>query len=39
VNERIDYGPQLDPLKRWLPDAGDHRKVLWENPSRLFGFK
>jgi predicted TIM-barrel fold metal-dependent hydrolase len=39
VNERIDYGPQLDPLKRWLPDAGDRRKVLWENPSRFFGFK
>jgi predicted TIM-barrel fold metal-dependent hydrolase len=39
VNERIDYGPQLDPLTRWLPDPKDRRKVLWDNPARIFGLK
>ena len=39
VNERVDYGPGLACLSRWLPDPGDRRKVLWENPARLFGFQ
>lgn len=39
VNERVDYGPQLLPLSRWIPDEKDRRKVLWDNPARLFGFK
>jgi hypothetical protein len=38
VDERIDYGPPLTCLQRWLPDAADRRRVLWETPSRLFGF-
>jgi predicted TIM-barrel fold metal-dependent hydrolase len=38
VNERIDYGPELACLHRWLPDEADRRKVLWETPARLFGF-
>jgi len=38
VNERIDYGPELACLQRWLPDEADRRKVLWETPARLFGF-
>ena len=39
VEQRIDYGPQLSCLPRWLPDPKDRNKVLWENPARLFGFK
>jgi len=36
---RIDYGPELAGLSRWFSDPKDRRKVLWENPSRIFGFK
>ena len=39
VEQRIDYGPQLFCLPRWLPDPKDRTKVLWENPARLFGVK
>ncbi len=39
VNERVDYGPGLACLARWLPDPGDRDKVLWKNPARLFGFQ
>jgi predicted TIM-barrel fold metal-dependent hydrolase len=35
---RMDYGPVLACLARWLPDEGDRRQVLWETPARLFGF-
>jgi len=35
---RMDYGPVLANLERWLPDARDRRQVLWETPARLFGF-
>jgi predicted TIM-barrel fold metal-dependent hydrolase len=35
---RVDYGPMLACAKRWLPDANHYRKVLCENPARLFGF-
>jgi predicted TIM-barrel fold metal-dependent hydrolase len=38
VEERIDYGPQLACVARWLPDPQDQRKLLWDNPARLFGF-
>jgi predicted TIM-barrel fold metal-dependent hydrolase len=38
VDERIDYGPGYACLARWLPDASQRRRVLWENPKRLFGF-
>ena len=36
--ERVDYGPPLACLQRWLPDQADQQKVLWEAPSRIFGF-
>jgi len=36
--ERIDYGTLLKLTERFLPDAADRRKVLFENPRRLFGF-
>lgn len=37
--ERVDYGPPLSCLERWLPDAADRTTILWETPSRLFGFR
>jgi predicted TIM-barrel fold metal-dependent hydrolase len=36
--ERLDYGPLLKLVETVLPDALDRRKVLWDTPSRLFGF-
>ncbi len=39
MDERMDYGPPFTCLPRWLPDEGDRRKVLWDTPARLFGFK
>jgi predicted TIM-barrel fold metal-dependent hydrolase len=36
---RVDYGPQLAALKRWVPDPADRERVLWTNPARVFGFK
>jgi len=38
LDARVDYGPTLACLMRWLPNAADRRKVLWETPARLFGF-
>jgi len=38
VDTRIDYGPQLACVARWLPAPADRRKLLWETPARLFGF-
>ena len=39
MDERMDYGPPATCLPRWLPDAKDQQKVLWDTPARLFGFK
>ena len=39
LDARVDYGPTLNCLGRWLPDAKDRNKVLRGNPARLFGFK
>lgn len=36
--ERLDYGPLLQLIERWLPDANDRRRLLWDTPRRLFGF-
>jgi predicted TIM-barrel fold metal-dependent hydrolase len=35
---RMDYGPVLANLERWIPDERDRRQVLWDTPARLFGF-
>ena len=35
---RVDYGPQLAALTRWIPDAANRERVLWTNPARIFGF-
>ena len=39
MDERMDYGPGFACLPRWLPDPKDRQQVLWDTPSRLFGFK
>jgi predicted TIM-barrel fold metal-dependent hydrolase len=39
TEERIDYGPLLACLPRWLPDEADRRRLLWNTPARLFGFQ
>ncbi|MGX9937496.1 amidohydrolase family protein [Advenella kashmirensis] len=39
ANTRIDYGPELSRLSHWIPNMADQRKVLWDNPARIFGFK
>ncbi len=39
MDERMDYGPPLTCLPRWLPDAKDRQKVLWDTPARLFGWR
>src|SRR5207344_2441814 len=36
MDERMDYGPPLVCLQRWLPDPSDRRTVLWHTPARLF---
>ena len=36
---RLDYGPELDLLARWVPDAGDRRRILVETPARLFDLR
>jgi predicted TIM-barrel fold metal-dependent hydrolase len=36
---RVDYGPQLAALTRWIPEAADRARILWSNPSRIFGFR
>lgn len=38
VEERIDYGPQIACVERWLLNPEDRRKLMWDNPARLFGF-
>jgi predicted TIM-barrel fold metal-dependent hydrolase len=36
--ERIDYGPLLTQFAALIPEAEARRKVLFETPSRVFGF-
>jgi predicted TIM-barrel fold metal-dependent hydrolase len=38
MGRRMDYGPVLGNLARWLPDPADRDAVLWRTPARLFGF-
>ncbi|MCC7280898.1 MAG: amidohydrolase family protein [Acetobacteraceae bacterium] len=35
---RLDYGPELALLGRWIPDERARRRVLWDTPRSLFGF-
>jgi predicted TIM-barrel fold metal-dependent hydrolase len=34
----IDDGLLLNQLPKWVPDAAIHRKILVDNPARLYGF-
>lgn len=36
--ERQDYGPLVGLVEHLFPDPDDRRRLLWETPSRLFGF-
>lgn len=36
---RVDYGPTLALLGRWIPDARARRRVLVDTPRRWFGFR
>jgi|SRR5690349_3174121 len=38
MSMRMDYGPVLASLERWIPDERERRQVLWDTPARLFGF-
>ncbi len=38
TEERVDYGPPLACLRRWLPAEADRHTVLWRTPAWLFGF-
>lgn len=38
ASSRIDYGPLLRVLERWLPDPTARQQVLAVNPCLLFGF-
>jgi predicted TIM-barrel fold metal-dependent hydrolase len=39
ARERVDHAGLLAALERWIPSADDRRKVLGDNPARLFGFQ
>jgi predicted TIM-barrel fold metal-dependent hydrolase len=34
-----DDGMLLNQLPKWVPDAATRRKILVENPARLYGFE
>ncbi|HSB77244.1 MAG TPA: amidohydrolase family protein [Candidatus Methylomirabilis sp.] len=38
TTQQVDYGRLLHGLGRWLPEADDRDRVLWQNPIRLCGF-
>ena len=36
---QIDDGLVLNQLALWAPDAGDRKKILVDNPARLYRFQ
>lgn len=38
ATERIDCGPLLALVERFIPNADDRRKVLWQTPCRVLDF-
>lgn len=36
--QRLDIGPLLKLVERWLPAAADRRRLFWDTPCRLLGF-
>jgi predicted TIM-barrel fold metal-dependent hydrolase len=39
ASERLDVGPLLKAVERLLPDALERRRLMWDTPRRLFGFR
>jgi predicted TIM-barrel fold metal-dependent hydrolase len=39
ARSRVDYGPQLRALNRWVRDTADRARIMWDNPARIFGFR
>lgn len=39
LSGHVDYGPCLQALERWAPKAADRRRILWDTPQRLYGFR
>ena len=39
LDMHVDYGPTRAVFDRWVPDEKTRRKILWETPARLFGFR
>ena len=35
----VDYTALTDALRRWFPDRDDRHRLIWDTPSRLFGFQ
>jgi predicted TIM-barrel fold metal-dependent hydrolase len=35
----IDDGLVLNQLPKWVPDAATRKKILVDNPARLYGFE
>jgi predicted TIM-barrel fold metal-dependent hydrolase len=38
ATQRIDYGPLLKLIERFVPDATSRRRVMYETPRRVLGF-
>lgn len=38
IDRRVDYGPHLAQLARWVPVARARRRILVDTPAALFGF-
>jgi predicted TIM-barrel fold metal-dependent hydrolase len=38
ARHRVDHACLLQALRRWVPDQADRRKILSDNPGRIFGF-
>lgn len=36
--QRVDVGPLVRGVERWLPDAADRRKLWWDTPNRWLGW-
>lgn len=35
----VAYGEELACIARWIADPAERERILWDNPSRVFGFK
>lgn len=39
MQQRVDYGPLLKLAEQFMPNADVRRRVMWDTPRRLFGFR